>query len=52
VDRKIEMMKIYKSELAEHPIPGSIDSSALDKLHGAPAGFYCTEVFMNIKETL
>lgn len=53
LDRKIEIMKIYKSELAKHPFPRSIDSiSALAKLRGATAGFHCAEAFMSIKETL
>lgn len=48
---KIEMMKIYKSELADHPFPRSEEAiRALATLRGAAAGVQAAEAFMLVKE--
>lgn len=49
-DRKIEIMSIYKSELAEHPFPRSIKNlEALATFRGASAGVDYAEAFQLIK---
>lgn len=50
MERKIEIMKIYKSELGEHPFPRSERNiRALGTLRGATAGVEYAEAFMCLK---
>jgi LmbE family N-acetylglucosaminyl deacetylase len=50
-DKKIEIMKIYKSELRDHPFPRSIIGiEALARLRGLTSGCEYAEAFMLIKE--
>jgi len=50
-DKKIQIMRIYKSELGEHPFPRSIETiEALSKIRGAQAGCKFAESFMLLKE--
>jgi LmbE family N-acetylglucosaminyl deacetylase len=49
-DKKIEIMKIYASELAEHPFPRSIKNlEALATFRGASVGVNYAEAFQLIK---
>lgn len=49
-DKKIEIMKIYESELAEHPFPRSIRNlNALATFRGASVGVEYAEAFQLIK---
>ena len=51
IERKIEIMNIYKSELSDHPFPRSERNiRALATLRGATAGCENAEAFMIIKE--
>lgn len=51
IDRKIEIMKVYKSELSEHPFPRSERNiRALATFRGATAGCEYAESFMILKE--
>ena len=51
IDRKIEIMNIYKSELADHPFPRSEKNIlALATVRGATAGCEYAESFMIVKE--
>ena len=51
MDKKIEIMKVYESEIAEHPFPRSERNiRALATLRGATAGCEYAESFMLIKE--
>jgi len=51
VDKKIEIMKVFESEIAEHPFPRSIRNlKALGTLRGATAGCEYAESFMLLKE--
>jgi N-acetylglucosamine malate deacetylase 1 len=53
VDRKIEIMKIYKSELGEHPFPRSEKNlRALAILRGSTAGVEAAEGFVSLKEVV
>ena len=48
--QKIEAVKIYDTELGEHPFPRSVDSvKALGTLRGACAGVKYAEAFRIIK---
>lgn len=50
-DRKIEILRIYESELGTHPFPRSEESiAALATLRGAAAGCKYAESFMMLKE--
>jgi N-acetylglucosamine malate deacetylase 1 len=50
LDKKSEIMKIYKSELGEHPFPRSIRNiEALATFRGATAGVRYAEAFQLIK---
>ena len=50
LDKKIEVLQIYESELGAHPFPRSIDNiKALATLRGASAGVRYAESFMLIK---
>lgn len=51
IEKKIEIMKIYKSELAEHPFPRSEKNiKALATFRGASCGCEYAESFMLLKE--
>lgn len=50
-EKKISIMKIYNSELNEHPFPRSADNiKALATLRGTTAGVKYAEAFMVLKE--
>ena len=52
-DKKIEIMKIYESELGVHPFPRSLATiEALAKVRGAQAGCEYAESFMLLKDIL
>lgn len=51
IEKKIEIMKIYKTELGLHPFPRSEESiKSLAVLRGSEAGVKYAEAFMLIKE--
>lgn len=51
LDKKIEIMKIYKSEIGEHPFPRSKKNiKALATIRGASSGCEYAESFMLLKE--
>ena len=51
IDKKLEIMKIFKSEMNEHPFPRSIRSiKALSTLRGSTAGCEYAESFILLKE--
>jgi len=53
MDKKLEIMKVYESEIAEHPFPRSEKNlKALATLRGATAGCEYAESFMLLKEVL
>lgn len=53
IDKKIEIMCIYESELADHPFPRSIRAiKSLAYLRGAASGYEAAEAFMLLKERL
>ena len=53
MDQKIEIMKIFESEIAEHPFPRSERNlRALATLRGATSGCEYAESFMLLKEVL
>jgi len=50
MERKLEIMALYKSELGEHPFPRSVRNiKALGTLRGAQAGVDSAEAFMCLK---
>jgi len=50
MDGKLELMKIYKSELGEHPFPRSLDNiKALAHFRGASVGVKYAEAFQLLK---
>ncbi|ASJ74926.1 PIG-L deacetylase family protein [Granulosicoccus antarcticus] len=50
MEQKLELMKVYASELAEHPFPRSIKAlKALGTLRGSAAGVEYAEAFQLIK---
>ncbi|MDN5062005.1 PIG-L deacetylase family protein [Aliarcobacter butzleri] len=50
-NKKIEIMKTYESELAEHPFPRSLDNiEALARFRGATSNCKYAESFMLLKE--
>jgi N-acetylglucosamine malate deacetylase 1 len=50
LEAKIDILKIFKSELGEHPFPRSIENiKAIATTRGAQAGFIYAEAFMNVK---
>ena len=52
-EKKLEIMKIYESELGTHPFPRSIETiEALAKVRGAQAGCKYAESFMLLKEII
>ena len=53
IDEKIEIMRIYESEMGTHPFPRSEASiRALATLRGASAGFEAAEAFMLLRERI
>ena len=49
LDKKINLLQHYESELADHPFPRSIDAvKALAVLRGSQAGYKAAEAFMTI----
>jgi LmbE family N-acetylglucosaminyl deacetylase len=51
MDKKIEIMKIFESEIAEHPFPRSVRNlKALGTFRGASAGCEYAESFVLLKE--
>ena len=51
MDKKIEIMEIFESEVAEHPFPRSVRNiKALGTLRGATTGCEYAESFMLLKE--
>lgn len=51
LDTKIEIMKVFESELGEHPFPRSIENiKALSKFRGATVNCLYAESFMCLKE--
>lgn len=53
IDRKIEIIKIFKSEIQEHPFPRSITCiKSLANLRGSFAGSEFAESFICVKEIL
>ena len=53
IDKKIEIMRIYKSEIGEHPFPRSEKNiRALATYRGASAGFNYAESFILLKEKI
>jgi len=53
MDKKLEIMKVFKSEIAEHPFPRSERNlKALATLRGATAGCEYAESFLLLKEIL
>ena len=53
IDKKIELMKVYESEMGEHPFPRSERNiRALGTLRGATCGCDYAESFMLLKEIL
>jgi len=51
IDKKIEIMKIFESELGEHPFPKSEKNiKALATFRGAQSGVEYAEAFMILKE--
>lgn len=53
MERKIEIMKIFKSEISEHPFPRSVKNiEALATLRGASSGCKYAESFVLLKEII
>jgi len=53
IERKIEIMKIYDSELGDHPFPRSIANiKALSHFRGASSGYKFAEAFQLIKQRI
>lgn len=53
INKKVEIMNIYESEIASHPFPRSEESiRALAVLRGATAGVDAAEAFMLVKERI
>lgn len=51
IDEKLEIMKIYESEMQETPLPRSLDNiKALARYRGASCGAHYAEAFMLIRE--
>lgn len=51
LDRKLEAMKYYKSQLGQFPEPRSLEAvEALAKLRGSTAGFEAAEAFVLIRD--
>ena len=53
MDKKIQIMKVYKSEIGNHPFPRSVRSiKALASFRGSTSGCKFAESFMLLKEIL
>ena len=53
IDKKMQIMNIYKSEINKHPFPRSNKNiKALATFRGATCGFKYAESFMLLKEIL
>src|SRR5690606_36355860 len=53
IDKKIDIMRIFESEVLPHPFPRSLESlRALATVRGGQAGCTAAESFMIIKEIL
>jgi len=53
LERKIEIMKRYESELQEPPLPRSIDNiRALARFRGATVSVQYAEAFMLLRELI
>ncbi len=53
IEKKIEIMKVFESEIEKHPFPRSERNlRALATLRGATAGCECAESFVLLKEVL
>lgn len=51
IEKKLEIMSVYESEIGEHPFPRSIETiKALATIRGAASGYYSAEAFMLLKE--
>jgi len=51
LERKLTIMQVFESEIAEHPFPRSLQNiKALATLRGATAGYKYAESFMLLKE--
>jgi len=51
LEKKIQIMKVFKSEIKEHPFPRSVENiKALAIFRGATAGLKYAESFMLLKE--
>ena len=51
MDKKIEIMKIYESELQESPLPRSVEViKALAQFRGASVGVKYAEAFMLLRD--
>ncbi len=51
IEKKIEIMNIYASEMADFPFPRSVEAiKALAQVRGAASGFKAAEAFMLLKE--
>jgi N-acetylglucosamine malate deacetylase 1 len=51
LERKLEIMAVYKSELSDFPFPRSIEAiRALASLRGSTAGFIAAEAFQLLRE--
>lgn len=51
IDKKVELVEAYASELGHHPFPRSFESiRALAKVRGAASNFNSAEAFMIVKE--
>ena len=53
IERKIEIMKVYNSELGNHPFPRSIENiKALSHFRGASSGYKYAEAFQLLKQRI
>ena len=51
IDQKLDILKIYKSELGDFPFPRSREAlCSLSKVRGAASGFYAAEAFQLLRE--
>ena len=51
IERKIEIMRLYESEVKPHPFPRSEENlRALATMRGASSGFVAAEAFEILKE--
>lgn len=51
IEKKLEIISIYKSEIMEYPLPRSLDSmKALARFRGSQIGVEYAEAFMSVRE--